>query len=534
MKKTIIINIGNSIIHIEEEAYDILTAYLLEIKQHFAKKADDFEIVTDIENRIAEMFAEILEQQNKQVIELADVQQVIAQMGSVKDFETEEEEGAPKTNHFTSFLGDKKLFRDTDDGVIAGVCAGFGHYLNVEARWIRLIAFLLVFLGGSGILAYLILWIVVPRAVTRSEKMEMKGEATNLFGYKKSLDDELAAFKEKMKSANDHFQPIAKRSGSLIREFFEVIARLLAFLVKLFAKILSGLFIVAGFFMLMVLLVGLAAFFGFWDSNLYNYFPFSIVHEDFKTVIILSAFIVFFVPILALVLFAIRVAFNKMAINKTVSFVLLAVWLLGVSSTVYHVAKISSQFKEHAELVKSDELKTYSTYVLEVDKNMNFSHEDSLALNIDDKNRQTKIVIDDENAHPFSVPKNVRLEIQKSEDGSTSITQTFEAQGKTFPIALRNAQNINYRYSQKDSVLIFDPKLKLKQQASWRSQEVAISLKVPVGTRFKISKDFGYYLKFYYDYCGEYSESINYTEWIMTEDGLQCKTELDNLKSNNP
>ena len=78
-------------------------------------------------------------------------------------------------------------------------------------------------------------------------------------------------------------------------------------------------------------------------------------------------------------------------------------------------------------------------------------------------------------------------------------------------------------------MLIFDPKLKLKQQASWRSQEVAISLKVPVGTRFKISKDFRYYLKFYYDYCDEHNENINYTEWIMTEDGLKCKTEFDAL-----
>ncbi|RZL45338.1 MAG: PspC domain-containing protein [Pedobacter sp.] len=134
MKKTIIINIGNSIIHIEEDAYEILTAYLNEIKQHFAKNADDFEIVTDIENRIAEMFAEILEAGKKQVIEITDVQNVIAQMGSVKDFIGEEEEETPKAQQHVNYEGAKKLYRDTDDGVIAGVCAGLGHYLNIEAR----------------------------------------------------------------------------------------------------------------------------------------------------------------------------------------------------------------------------------------------------------------------------------------------------------------------------------------------------------------------------------------------------------------
>ena len=48
MNKTIIINISGSIFHIEEDAYEILTAYLNEIKQHFAKNADDFEIVISL------------------------------------------------------------------------------------------------------------------------------------------------------------------------------------------------------------------------------------------------------------------------------------------------------------------------------------------------------------------------------------------------------------------------------------------------------------------------------------------------------
>ena len=55
--------------------------------------------------------------------EIADVQNVIAQMGSVKDFMGDEEEEAPQANQNANYEGDKKLYRDTDDGVIAGVCA---------------------------------------------------------------------------------------------------------------------------------------------------------------------------------------------------------------------------------------------------------------------------------------------------------------------------------------------------------------------------------------------------------------------------
>ncbi|RZK56834.1 MAG: PspC domain-containing protein, partial [Pedobacter sp.] len=457
MKKTLIINIGNSIIHIEEDAYEILTAYLNEIKQHFAKNADDFEIVTDIENRIAEMFAEILEAGKKQVIEIADVQGVIAQMGSVKDFISEEEEEMPQSDFAYNHTGVKKLYRDTDDGVIAGVCAGLGHYLNVEARWVRLLALLTIFLGGAGILAYIILWITMPRAVSRSEKMEMKGEATNLYGYNKSFEDELAMFKDKMKSANAEFGPIAKRSGNFITEVVQAIGRLLGTTGKLILKFIAGAFIVCGFAALVFLIVCLAAFLGFLDANTFEAWPLSVINAELRDGIVLAAFVTVFVPVLALVLFAIRVAFNKKAINKSLSFALLVIWLIGVAYSVYYTAKITSEFKEHAEMVKTDELKSYATYVIDVDKSVAFSKADSLALEIANNNLDGRVVYDDNDNHPFRVPRNVRVEISKSENGKTSMVQNYESQGKTFPIALRNAQNINYKYKQTDSLITLSP-----------------------------------------------------------------------------
>lgn len=535
MKKTIIINIGNTIIHIEEDAYEILTAYLNEIKQHFAKNADDFEIVTDIENRIAEMFAEILVAGQKQVIEITDVQSVIAQMGRVQDFMGEEEEETPKTGQKTHYEGDKKLYRDTDDGVIAGVCAGLGHYLNIEARWVRLIAFLLIFLGGAGILAYIILWVATPRAVSRSEKMEMKGEATNLYGYQKSFEEELAAFKENMKSANAQFQPIVKRSGNFITEVVQAVGRVIGSTAKVLAKIIAGIFIICGFGMMIGLIITLAAFLGFWDSNAYDFFPLSIINEGFRNEIILGAFVTMFIPILALVLFAIRVAFNKMAINKTLSFSLLVVWLLGVSSTVYYAAKISSEFQEHAELVQSTELKTYPTYVIDVDKSMAFSGQDSLKYHIKEMDFGNRVVVDNGDDHPFRMPRNVRIEILKSDNNKTTIVQTYESQGKSFQVALRHAQNISYNYTQTDSLLTLSPRLQLKKESIWRSQEVKITLKVPVGTHIKLNNNIYNYLNFYNFSCNNYNdEDSPYREWVMTEDGLKCKSELDQLPENNP
>lgn len=535
MKKTLIINIGNTIVHIEEDAYEILTAYLNEIKQHFTKNADDFEIVTDIENRIAEMFAEILEAGKKMVIEITDVQAVIGQMGSVKDFIGDEEQEAPKANQQANYEGDKKLYRDTDDGVIAGVCAGLGHYLNVEARWVRLITFLTIFLGGAGFLAYLILWITMPRAVTRSEKMEMKGEATNLYGYQKSFEDELAAFKQNMRNAGEQFQPIAKRSGNFIAEFVQAIGKLLGTTGIIILKFIAGIFIVCGFATLVFLIGCLAAFLGFWDANAFEIWPLSVINADMRDEIALGAFITVFIPVLALVLFAIRVAFNKKAINKSLSFALLVVWLIGVSSSVYYTAKITSEFKEHAEMFKTEQLKTYQTYVIDVDNSVVFSKADSLKFSIGANNFDGRVVLDDDNDHPFRVPRNVRIDISKSDNDKITMTQTYESQGRTFAIALRNAQNINYNYKQKDSLLTLSPRLELKKESIWRNQEVTINLKVPVGTHLFLNDNISNYLNFNYYSCDDNTEkTTNYREWVMTEEGLKCKAELDKPKDTNP
>src|SRR3954466_2315337 len=98
MNKTIIININGFIFHIEEDAYEILKNYMTDVKRHFSNSADSLEITTDIENRIAEMFSEILGKENKQVIVEQDVKWVVEQMGTVADFENAEDYIKPGAN----------------------------------------------------------------------------------------------------------------------------------------------------------------------------------------------------------------------------------------------------------------------------------------------------------------------------------------------------------------------------------------------------------------------------------------------------
>src|SRR5690606_19432025 len=129
MNKTIIININGIIFHIEEDAYEVLQNYMTAVKRHFGYSTDSNEIVGDIENRIAEMFSERITPQ-KAVIVMADVNEVITQMGDISDFEDFDEaaEGDPSGYNdpkyqSASYSESRGLFRDPDDKVIGGVCS---------------------------------------------------------------------------------------------------------------------------------------------------------------------------------------------------------------------------------------------------------------------------------------------------------------------------------------------------------------------------------------------------------------------------
>lgn len=55
-----------------------------------------------------------------------------------------------------------KLYRSTSDRMVAGVCAGLGQYLGIDASLVRIFFMLLTIGGGSGVLIYLVLWILIP------------------------------------------------------------------------------------------------------------------------------------------------------------------------------------------------------------------------------------------------------------------------------------------------------------------------------------------------------------------------------------
>ena len=85
----------------------------------------------------------------------------------------------------------KRLYRDGDNKILGGVAFGLANYFGVDPAIIRILFIVSLFIGGFGLLAYLILWISIPEAKTVGEKMNMKGYTLTLENIEKFIKEKL-------------------------------------------------------------------------------------------------------------------------------------------------------------------------------------------------------------------------------------------------------------------------------------------------------------------------------------------------------
>jgi phage shock protein PspC (stress-responsive transcriptional regulator) len=212
MKKAIRIHISGYIFNIDEDAYLELKKWLDKIAQQYINEKDGKEIVDDIEMRVAELFMNKVG--NEGAITISEVKSIIETMGQPEDFEddlntstTSNNKKLPQNNFSKEDkkrTKNKRLFRDEENKVIAGVCSGLGHYFGIDPVLIRLAFILTVFMGGFGVITYIVLIIVSPKAISTSQKLEMMGEPVNISNIEKAIKEEVEYFKEKFSNKKRH------------------------------------------------------------------------------------------------------------------------------------------------------------------------------------------------------------------------------------------------------------------------------------------------------------------------------------------
>jgi phage shock protein PspC (stress-responsive transcriptional regulator) len=188
MTKTININLGGFLFHMDDKAYSLLNSYLLAIEKQLFYDPSRKEIITDVEQRIAELFNERKNRDN-QVITLEDVNTVITVIGEPGTFGTYQEPSVdPGYNYHSS--RSRRLYRDTDQRVLGGVCSGLSVYFDTEVWIFRVLFIVFALFFFSSVLVYGILWIVLPEAITPEQKLEMRGEPVNIENLKRTVKEE--------------------------------------------------------------------------------------------------------------------------------------------------------------------------------------------------------------------------------------------------------------------------------------------------------------------------------------------------------
>lgn len=242
MKKAINITLGSIVFAIEEDAYKTLEQYLNSVKARLGTNDDAAEIVSDIESALAEKFI-AKKRSEKRAIVSTDVEIVIREMGAPDDFADGTSDAAEtETQQEAHGETKKRLFRDTDDAVIAGVASGLASYFDVDPVVVRIIFFVSIFFNGLGLFAYIVLWLVVPKAKTTSEKYAMRGEAVTL----REITQRVKKNVEKVDTQN---LPSPQSAWSGLRPVFVKLFAVIGICVRAvlkFAQVVAGIVLLVG------------------------------------------------------------------------------------------------------------------------------------------------------------------------------------------------------------------------------------------------------------------------------------------------
>lgn len=489
MNKTVNINLGGMFFHIDEDAYQKLTRYFDAIKRSLSNSNGQDEIIKDIEMRIAELITE-KHTNDKQVINIREVEEIITIMGQPEDYRIEDDAtpNDSKTN-FESTRKSKKLYRDTERGMLGGVCTGLSYYLGIDKVWLRIFFVIFVCISfGTGLIAYIVLWAVTPAAVTTLEKLEMTGEPVNISNIERKVREEFDNVSEKFKNANydqlgNQVKTGAERVASNIGEIFMT-------LFKAFAKVLGALITVFAAIMLGSLIIGLFTLgsTSFINVPWQNYID-AVNYTNLPLWIIgLLSFFAIGIPFFFLFILGLKLLVTNMkSIGSIAKYTLLALWLISIGILITLGVKQATEIAFDGKLVQKEVIQMQPTDTLTV----KFRFNDYYSKDVSD--RRDFLFTQDEKGNDVIYCNDISFHILKTDATLPYFQIEKQAQGKSLGEAKKRAEKINYGYAIEGNQLLLDNYLLTDVSHKYRNQEVEIFLYLPKGTFLKTDESLARY-----------------------------------------
>src|SRR5450432_1050849 len=477
----------------------------------------------------------------------------------------------------------KRLYRNPDDRVLAGVCGGLSSYFNIDS-WIPRLVFALPLIIGlisatmnavwwswdfgeaprivtgslssTLFLTYIILWIAVPFASTASEKLEMRGEKVDLNSIRDTVKEDLENFKTKAEkwgqevkqtaqdlgtrassfgqTAGTHAKGFAAEAAPMARRAGNGAGYVIGILFKVFFLFIAGIIAISLFGVLIALIFGgMAAF------PLKNF----ILATPAQNMLAWGTLILFLgVPLVGLITWLVRRIMGVRSKNNYLGFTFGGLWVLGWFCVIFLIGTFASNFKVSMPVEDKIGIAPPTTGKLYVDvnrSNLQYYHGDWFGFRFNDDIPVYGVNMD------TLMLNTVRVRIVKSKDTSFHATRVRVSQGKTREIASQNAENIHFNIEQQDSTLLLPEGFAVSSSDKFRNQKVVIFIEVPVGKRIQMSNRLDRYDWFDINFNNRRGWNIDNDyrdetygwdsdrEYIMTPDGLKKVADLDPVELKN-
>ncbi len=525
MNKTVTANISGVAFHIEADAYEKLHQYLNTIKTYFKDSDGTEEIMADIEARIAELFKEKLGL-GRDLITMENVKQVVEIMGEPEAY-MDEESTENYSNADKGFYSDereqthtnfsyRKLYRDEENNALGGVCSGLGYYFGIDRIWLRIGFLIAVFGFGTGFFLYLILWAIIPKAKTTSEKLEMKGEPINAENIGNTIKDEFNNFKKKVDSNNT--PQFVKKTESAAMTFFIFLGNVLRFFFKFLGKALGLAFLLAGIAGIITLIVFVlsgpfemtvnnANFNHFWTTDITQLY---FTSNAFFYMGLTGVFMVVLVPLAGTLYLGARLLFNVPSSNRIINFSAICLIIIGailISISTTTTAADYSMEQRKTEIILLTELQSDTIYLESIGNTYSAYRRGAQDVFIEND----QIFMDE-----------IEVDIVKSTNDWYELKLKKSAQGKSQKIAGLRAENIMVEFEVEHNHLKISPLISVPSSDKVRDQNVKMSIGIPMGATVYLSESANDVIYDIENETNMYDGSMIGHYWKMTEVGLIC------------
>jgi len=410
------------------------------------------------------------------------VEEAISIMGTPEDFGTTIEEPTVEKSSSTkqNYKTGKRLFRDPDDEVVAGVCSGIAAYFGIaDPLWVRIAFVALTVSFGFGVPVYILLAVLVPKAKNSSDRLAMRGDAINVSNIAKVVEEEITNISEKITELTDNWDTKKKSftttdgtARRTLKEGILVLGKFIRHIIQIIPLIFKPLIFIVGFALMIAFVV-------IWILSIISFFlgaPFAQALTPDQPLLsflgIVNLAILIGIPILSLALLAGRLVF-KTKYNVKWSRSLAIVWSLNIVCLFGLGSYLLSQFSVNQKVETFSQDIPTTQEVLTISANENPFQDTWIKLGHVDI------------AGKDLASTNVQIHIQEAKGKNFQIRQEVAARGSDLQDAIASANLVRHNFDIKENEITMNPYFVLNQGEKWRAQKAIITLSVPVGKSVK-------------------------------------------------